>query len=254
MPLLVQDGKILFPAPLVEATVVRRPNRFIVEVEVAGDVVACHCPTTGRIGNLVLDGLPCLLSRADNPARKTPYTVEAVSVTVPGAGEMAWIGINQNAVNRYVEQALAHHLLPDIATPAEVSREQTLGASRLDFLLDDATYVEVKTPLENLQVPLGDHVKTRPVKPMASTDRFVKHIGELGASLAAHQRAVLLVCFQYDNPGFEVLKSTRHETVKAEVAKAVESGVEIWQINFHLDQTGVRVQRHFELTDRFLGC
>ncbi len=27
-------------------------------------MVGCHCPTTGRIGNLILDGLPCLLSRS----------------------------------------------------------------------------------------------------------------------------------------------------------------------------------------------
>ncbi|MEV6424889.1 DNA/RNA nuclease SfsA [Streptomyces sp. NPDC051662] len=252
MSLHVRDGKILFPEPLVAATVVRRPNRFIIDVEVEGTTIACHCPTTGRVGNLVLDGLPCLLSRAENSARKTPYTVEAVSVTEPGTGALAWIGINQTAANRYVEQALAHRLLPEVVTTTTVRREQFLGKSRLDFLVNEDTYIEVKTPLENLQVALGDHIRTRPQSPLRSTDRFVKHIGELGRSLAEHERAILLVCFLYDNPGFQVLPSTHHSSVKTEVTTALQRGVEIWQINFQLDPTGVRVLRQYGLTRQFL--
>jgi sugar fermentation stimulation protein A len=110
----------------------------------------------------------------------------------------------------------------------------------------------VKTPLENLQVTVGDHVQTRPQTPLTSTDRLVKHIGELGRSLAAHERAILLICFLYKNPGFQVLKSTRHDQVKAQVITALQLGVEIWQANFRLDTTGVRVLRQHELTPQFL--
>ncbi|MFI6700216.1 DNA/RNA nuclease SfsA [Streptomyces sp. NPDC050509] len=249
--LTARGDKIYFPEPLTRATIVRRPNRFIIDADVDGSETACHCPTTGRIGNLVLDGLDCLLSRSHNPARKTPYTVEAVSVDAPGADHPVWIGINQNAANRYVEQALVHHMLPKIVTAHSVLREQTLGRSRLDFLVDD-TYVEVKTPLDSLQVALGDHVRTRPSPPLASTDRLVKHIGELGRSLRAHQRAVMLVCFLYDNPGFKVRPSSHHDEVQASVSQAVQDGVEIWQVNFRLDTTGVRVARYSDLTGRFV--
>lgn len=248
----VRDGKICFSQPLLPAAVVRRPNRFVIDVDVDGTVIGCHCPTTGRIGNLVLDGLPCLLSRSRNSARKTPYTVEAIGIGAPEDATPTWIGINQTAVNRYVEQALAHQLLPDVVTATAVRREQFLGQSRLDFLVNEDTYVEVKTPLENLQVVLGDHIRTRPQTPVKSTDRFVMHIGELGRSLAAHERAILLVCFLYDNPGFLVLRSTHHSSVKAEVATALRRGVEIWQVNFQLDATGVHVLRHHELTRQFL--
>lgn len=251
MTLQIRDGKIRFAEPLRPATIVRRPNRFVIDVEVDEAVVGCHCPTTGRIGNLVLDGLPCLLSRSQNTARKTPYTVEAISVDPPEASTPSWIGINQNAANRYVELALTHRLLPRIVTAESIRREQLLGQSRLDFLVNDNTYIEVKTPLENLQVLLGDHIRTRPQPPLASTDRLVKHIGELGRSLQAHERAVLLVCFLYDNPGFQVLHSTKHHEVKAQVTTALQQGVEIWQVNFQLDATGVRVLHHHELTQQF---
>ncbi len=251
MTLQVRDGRIRFAEPLRRASIVRRPNRFIIDVEIDGAVVACHCPTTGRIGNLVLDGLPCLLSRSRNATRKTPYTVEAISVDPPEADPSSWVGINQNAANRYVELALTHRLLPDIVTAETVRREQLLGHSRLDFLVNDNTYLEVKTPLENLQVSLGEHIRTRPQTPLASTDRLVKHIGELGRSLQTHQRAVLLICFLYDNPGFQILPSTKHREVKAQVRSALRQGVEIWQVNFQLDPTSVCVLHHHELTQQF---
>jgi sugar fermentation stimulation protein A len=111
----------------------------------------------------------------------------------------------------------------------------------------------VKSPLDNLQVTLGDHIHTRPRPPLASTERFVKHIGELGSSLEAHERAILLICFLYDNPGFQVQKSSHHSEVKAQVARAVNRGVEIWQVNFELDRTGARVSRHSELTLQLLA-
>ena len=55
-------------------------------------MVTCHGPTTGRIGNIDISGIPCLLSKSDNPKRKTPYTVEAVSLDLPESKEKSWIG------------------------------------------------------------------------------------------------------------------------------------------------------------------
>jgi sugar fermentation stimulation protein A len=181
-----------------------------------------------------------------------PYTVEAICVDPPDSRDVTWIGINQNAANRYVEQALRSRFLTGIVTTDTLLREPVLGQSRLDFLVNDNTYIEVKTPLENLQVPFGDHIRTRPQTPVQSTDRMVRHVGELGRSLADHERAILLICFLYDNPGFQVLRSTRPDWVRSQVAEATNRGVEIWQVNFDLDPTGVRVLEHHELTQQFL--
>jgi sugar fermentation stimulation protein A len=82
---------------------------------------------------------------------------------------------------------------------------------------------------------------------------MVKHIGELGRSLAAHQRAILLLCFLYDNPGFEVLPSTHHREVKRRVAQAIRRGVELWQVNFAIDDTGARVRRTHRLDPQLTG-
>jgi|GEM_PF-3522916 len=61
------------------------------EVEVDGTVLDCHCPTTGRIGDIVFRDIPCLLSRSKDTTRKTLYTVEAISLDLPSENHKSWI-------------------------------------------------------------------------------------------------------------------------------------------------------------------
>jgi sugar fermentation stimulation protein A len=63
----------------------------------------------------------------------------------------------------------------------------------------------------------------------------------------------MLICFLYDNPGFQVQPSRHHTAVKAKVSEAIQRGVEIWQVNFQLDHTGVRVLSYHELTRQFIA-
>jgi len=159
----------------------------------------------------------------------------------------SWIGINQNAINRYVEHYLVNGgFKAMVGTDNEVLREKFLGISKLDFIVG-TTYLEVKTPLQHLQIKYPEYIKTKKVTPFSSTDRFKKHIIELGKSLQRHQRAILLTCFIYDNPGFEVIeKSANYEDVKAAVDRSIELGVEMWQANFEIQQEGVRLVQYFK--------
>lgn len=240
----------VFDTPLREGRIIKRRNRFIMEVEIDGSVVDCHCPTTGRIGNIVLENIPCLLSKSTDATRKTPYTVEAISVDPIDRQGKGWIGINQNAANRYVEFYLKNGGFSEMLAceTANVYREQKLGISKLDFRVGD-TYIEVKTPLVHMQVECGAHIKTKPAAPFSSTDRFVKHISELASSLGERQRAILITCFLYDNPGFEVgVKSTNSEFVGERVRQSTEKGVEIWQANFEITPQNVKLIRYFRLS------
>ena len=244
-----ETDRILFSATLIEGIVEKCKSQFTMMVQVQGESVACHCPTTGRIGTIEVAGRPCLLSASNDSARKTPYTVEAVSLNRPEDAVKSWIGINQNAANRYVEHYLVNGGFADmVGTGNEVRREQFLGASKLDCLVG-STYLEVKTPLQTLQVELPEWVKTKKVTPFSSTDRFVRHITELANSLQSHQRAILLTNFLYDNPGFEVIdRSTHYEQVKSAVDAAQERGVEIWQSNFRIDPDGVLLEKYFRIS------
>lgn len=242
-----------YETPLIEGVIEKRKSQFTIDVVINNEVVRCHCPTTGRIGNIDLSGIPCLLSKSDNPKRKTPYTVEAVSLDLVKSKEKSWIGINQNAANRYVENALIKGLFGEMVSGYDtVLREQILGISKLDFLVGD-TYIEVKTPLLSIQLPFPKHIKTKKVGKFNSTERFIKHINELAGSLTNNQRAILLVCFIYDNPGFKVeVRSTDGDFVESEVQKCISKGIEIWQVNFSISKDGVRLLKYFNITHNFM--
>lgn len=235
-----------FETELIEAEIIKRKSQFILEVKTKVGMLPCHCPTTGRIGNIELGERPCLLSKSEDIKRKTPYTVEAISLNRVEEKNKSWIGINQNAANRYVEYFLNSGELEGMVGKVDtILREQVLGISKLDFLVGN-TYLEVKTPLQSLQIDIPNYVKNKKVTPFSSTERFVKHITELGKSLQNHERAILLTCFIYDNPGFEVInKSTNYEEVKAAIDKSTALGVEIWQVNFKILPEGVRLIKYF---------
>lgn len=238
-----------FMKNLVEGVIEKRLYQFIIMVKYNGQSYKCHCPTTGRIGSFALEGRPCLLSPSSDSNRKTAFTVEAVSLNKPSEAHKKWIGINQNEVNRYVEHFLKEGAFSNmISESSEILREQTLGNSKLDFLIG-STYLEVKTPLQQIQLDVPDCVTVKKKSaPFSSTDRMVKHINELGNSLKNHQRAILLLCFIYDNPMFEVIeKSTNYEKVKKTVDNNLEKGVECWQANFKIGTANVDLEKYFKI-------
>jgi sugar fermentation stimulation protein A len=162
----------VFEIPLTEGLIRKRRNRFIMEVDIDGTIYDCHCPTTGRIGNIVFRDIPCLLSESNDTKRKTRHTVEAISLDLPSEANKSWIGINQNAANRYVEHFLRTGQFSAMVGESKiVKREQKLGISKLDFLVDN-TYLEVKTPLSKLQLEMKPHIATTEVSEFNSFERF----------------------------------------------------------------------------------
>lgn len=238
-----------FPEPLREGIVLARPNRFIMDVDLGdGAPVRCHCPAVSRIGGLDLAGRPCLVSDSHNPKRKMPLTVEAFSLARPGDAAKPWIGINQNASNRYVEHFLRAGAFEDMTGPADtVRREVQLGRSRLDFLVNESQYVEVKTPLVQIQTPVPAYVPRLPETPFSSTERVTRHLSELAASLEENKRAVILYCLYYANEGFRYYHGTTYKEVMATVDEARAAGVELWQADFQVTPEGVALRRYYPL-------
>ena len=230
-----------FPEPLKEGVIVSRPNRFIMMVQSDSNTIRCHCPTTGRLGDVSLSGLHCLFSDARSKGRKTAHTVEAISVEPPGRAR-SWVGINQTAVNRYVEFFIENGQLPRIASGV-LKREVKLGGSRIDFLVGN-TYVEVKTPL--ITLPVAKSIERVRHGRFDSFDRMIRHMGELRESRSRGRRAVMAMCYLYDAKPFRPPAPDRTNSRILEAARlAEETGVETWQVNMRVDRKGVRMIRYF---------
>ena len=229
-----------FPSPLKTGVVISRPNRFVMMVKAGSNTLRCHCPTTGRLGDFELRGLPCLYSTATNSKRKTAYTVEAISTS---STKNSWIGINQTAANRYIEFFLNEGALSRIAK-GTVRREVRLGRSRIDFLVGD-TYVEVKTPL--IVLPGSPGIARVKRGRFDSFDRLIRHMEELRGSLASGMRAVILLCYLYDAKPFKPPRQTNTNSKILSAARAAEeAGVERWQVNLRVDKRGVALIRYFK--------
>ncbi len=228
-----------FSDPLRAGTILSRPNRFIMMVRSRGRTIRCHCPTTGRLGDLKLEGLPCLYSTSTSVKRKTAHTVEAIS-TSPMSKR--WVGINQTAANRYFEFFLRKGALTKLAR-GEVQREVRLGRSRIDFLVGNA-YIEVKTPL--IMLPASGEVARVKRSRFDSFDRLIRHMGELQKSLSSGKRAKIVLCFLYDAKPFKTPPPDgTNARILAAAQAAEKAGVERWQVNLNVDAVGVSLIRYF---------
>lgn len=229
-----------FDEPLEEGTIVSRPNRFIMIVKTGRRTIRCHCPSTGRLGDVVLSGLPCLYSTARNSERKTGYTVEAISIQKKGR---SWIGINQSAANRYFEYFMREGALRRLARGG-LRREVSLGDSRIDFEVG-RTYIEVKTPL--IRLPAGHGVSRRRQGKFDSFERLIRHMGELRDAIAAGSRAKIVLCYLYDaEPFTPPPPDGTNRRILAAARAAERAGVERWQVNLRVNRSGVSLVRYFK--------
>lgn len=234
-----------FNEKLKKGLIKSRPNRFIMMVKIGNKTIKCHCPSTGRIGDLVFKDIPCPLSRSNNDKRKTNYTVEAISLDKESKQNKAWIGINQVKINKYIEFFLKNNLFPEmINVPNGVQREKNLGKSRIDFLID-TTYLEIKMPL--IALPVKKELTYKKTTKFDSFDRLIKHFNDLSKNLRNKTRAIIALCYMYDAKSFEAPPTDKSNIrIKKAAESASKKGVENWQINLKIDREGVSLIRYFK--------
>jgi len=238
--------KYKFEERLTEGLIKSRPNRFIMFVEINGEIIKCHCPSTGRIGDIIFEDIPCLLTKSTNRERKTPYTVEAISIDSPKKKNKEWIGINQVKMNNYVEFFLENKKFSKMIKGVNIQREKKLGNSRIDFLVD-RDYLEVKMPLINL--PNKEGFKKAAHSKFDSFDRLIKHFSDLAKSLKTGTKAIILLAYMYPAKSFVPPEGDKSNSrIIAAARKASEKGVENWQANFKIDSRGVTLINYFKLS------
>jgi sugar fermentation stimulation protein A len=241
-----------FATPLKEGCILHRPNRFIMVVSQGAERLICHCPATGRIGNIPLEGLPCLLSPTTSTIRKTTHTVEAISLT----NGCSWWGINQTAANKYVEFFFRNGLLEKIAPNGYlIQREQKFGNSKLDFRIEN-TYIEVKTPL--LSSPFSskkpNHLSQSKSLTSSFFERFLRHLKTLEQILQIGKKAIFITCFMRNSRKFLLPrpKQLQNIAISNAVANALKAGLKMWQVNLSIDPIGVKLINYLDITTRIL--
>jgi len=145
------------------AVFVKRPNRFIAEVNIDGRRETVHVKNTGRCKELLIPGSEVWLTAPGTPDRKTKYDLIAVR---KNSGIL--FNIDSQAPNKVVKEWLASQDY-DAVVP-----EYTYGDSRIDFYMErgnEKYLMEVK----GCTLEIGGVGYF----PDAPTERGVKHIREL---------------------------------------------------------------------------
>lgn len=241
-----QNVKFTFEEELIEGLIKERKGRFVFIVEINNKEYKCHCPSTGTIGRIIFKNIPCLLSKSKNPERTTSYTVEAISLDKPNKTNKNWIGINLIASNRYVEYFLKEGKFDRIIKNIKnIKREIKLGNSKIDFIINNNCYLEVKSFLEVLRIKIPKYIELKKLRKISAGDRFIKHMLELSESLKEKEKGIILLVYQYkpNKIKMDIKKSLikGYDKFKNAVDKFYKSNCELWQVNFSIDKKGISI-------------
>ena len=234
--LIASDGIAFIYPNTVQATFLRRLNRFSAEVRLEGNTEIVHVKNTGHLGELLLHEARVTLQKCSNPARKTAYDLISVY-----HAPLGWVNIDSIVPNQLMKLYLQ-------AQPYDmVKAEYTWGNSRFDFYMekDGEKYLrEVKgctlawfhgnaaagTPAAP-EAPTNDFPAAPEAAvglfPDAPTERGVKHLNEL--ALAAAQGYHCSIAFVIQMNGiYKVLPNVQTQPEFGQALRqAAEAGVEI---------------------------
>jgi sugar fermentation stimulation protein A len=204
-----------------------RPNRFIAEVEIDGNLDIAHVPNTGRCKELLVNGSIVYLLPSKDPNRKTKYSLHFVE------NNGVLVSIYSQQANKIVYKAILEGKIKELSGYDIVEREKTVGNSRIDIYLSNKIedcYVEVKGV-----TLVKDGVA---IFPDAPTKRGKKHLEELIELVNSGHRAVIFFLIQHPNGNsFKPNWETDIEFSKT-LMKAYKEGVEIlvYKCNNNLDE------------------
>jgi len=209
---------MIFDPPLEPATLLRRYQRFLADVEdAAGRVLTVHVPNSGSMATCLAPRAPVLLSRSANPARKYSHTLEMVR------DEAGWIVVNTLRANTMAREALESGVVPGFAADWSWRPEAKRGDSRLDFhgtRGGNEVWVEVKSVTLRLEDGWAGF-------PDSVTTRGRKHLRELRGIVEEGGRALLLLMVQREGlAGFRPAESIDPAWAAA-LRGAVAAGVEV---------------------------
>lgn len=193
-----------------------RPNRFITEVEVDGEVEIAHVPNTGRCKELLVEGAVVWLKPSNNPNRKTKFSLHFVE------NKNVLVSLFSQQANSIVYDAIVEGKIKELAGYNHHKREKTVDNSRIDIYLENENekcYVEVK----GVTLIVDGEARF----PDAPTERGSKHLKELIKLKKEGNRCAVFFLIQHPAGNFFRPNWENDPIFSETLNEAYEKGVEI---------------------------
>jgi len=201
--------------PLIPATFIDRPNRYLATVMLEGQPCQAHVPDPGRLRELLIPGCTVWLAEAGHPGRKTHYDLVLVQ-----HGEQL-VSLDTRLPNAIFAEAIGRG--QGMPRPVvSVRREVRRGDSRLDLQCVDTEgvhWVEIKS-VTLVQDGLA-------LFPDAPTVRGRRHVLELMDAVRAGEQASVVFVIQRS----DATRFAPHRVMDPDLADALiaahEAGVQV---------------------------
>jgi sugar fermentation stimulation protein A len=210
---------------ITRAVFLKRPNRFIAEVNIDGHREVVHVKNTGRCKELLIPGCEVWLTAPGTPDRKTKYDLVAVR-----KDNGILFNIDSQAPNKVVKEWL------DGQNYDRIVPEYTYGDSRIDFYMergDEHYLMEVKGC--TLEVGGIGYF------PDAPTERGVKHLHELAAAVNKGYKAMLAFVIQMDGVSEVRPNIETHAEFGIALDEAKSAGVEVLFLKCHVEPNTLEI-------------
>ena len=219
---------------IVPGKFISRPNRFIAEVEIDGNIEIAHVKNTGRCKELLINGATVYVQISDNSSRKTKY--DLISVVKNGL----LINMDSQAPNKvFGEWVTDGNFVKDIDL---IKPECKYGNSRFDFYIEGdgrKIFAEIKG------VTLEENGYAR--FPDAPTERGARHLLELVEAKKQGYGAGAMFLIQLE----DVNKFSPNDAGDKEFGKALrfakENGVDIFAYNCIVTEDGIEINEPVEI-------
>ncbi len=195
---------------LKEAEFLERPNRFVGKCKINNEIKTCHIADPGRLKEILHKGRKVLVVK-NRPELKLDYKMIAAKM------EDSWILLNTSFHSKIARKAIEKGILGFV--PKKIKSEVKFGNSRLDYLIDDNIFVELKG--SNLLI------NKKCVFPDAPTERGRRHLEELIEAKQKGFKAVILFMGLRDCECFQTNEPLDKEFAKT-FQKALKKGVEFF--------------------------
>lgn len=240
-----------FEKELFEAKLIQRERRFFIEFVDSktsyADIMAgkyksefAHTNNTGSMMGLIKKGRSVLLSKADNPARKLAYTLEAVNLNKETEKPL-WLGVNTSVPNRFLQQlfllnpAYGYCLLPFAKDFQQIKMEAKNGESRLDACLFADSGKKAWVECKNVSMVEYDAAAF----PDAVSERGQKHLETLMRLKQEGDRAIMFYVVQRTDAACFMPADFIDNVYAEKLKKAYDKGVEVYAVIANVQKDGI---------------